>query len=96
MSDNLVSRRLSRSARIRKIKSIYNKHMKSTKTQHPTTPGGGNTNKKSKRKLTDYQKFVKMESRKDKYKYMCGSERMTAISAQWKLYKSKLKKSSRQ
>lgn len=46
------------------------------------------TNKKvskSKRKtLNEYQKFVKSESKKDKYKDFPGKERLSCIATEWK------------
>ena len=47
---------------------------------------------KKKARLNDYQKFVKKESKKDKYQDMRGSQRMTAISIEWDSYKKKLSK----
>lgn len=38
---------------------------------------------KKKRSLNAYQKFVKEESKKQKYKGITSSERMTAISKEW-------------
>ncbi len=48
--------------------------------------------KSSKKNLNDYQKFVKEESVKDKYKNMKGSERMVIISKEWEKKKRKRKK----
>jgi hypothetical protein len=45
--------------------------------------------KSSKRNLNDYQKFVKDESGKDKYKNMKGSERMLIISKEWERKKKR-------
>lgn len=40
---------------------------------------------KSKRKsLNSYQKFVQVESKKDKYKDLPGKERLSVIAAEWK------------
>ena len=48
--------------------------------------------KSSKKNLNDYQKFVKEESVKDKYKNIKGSERMVIISKEWEKKKRKRKK----
>ena len=50
--------------------------------------------KKVSKKLNEYQKFVKEESGKEKYKSMKGCERMFAISQQWEKKKRKRKKNS--
>jgi hypothetical protein len=50
--------------------------------------------KKVSKKLNDYQKFVKEESGKEKYKSMKGGERMFAISQQWEKKKRKRNKNS--
>jgi hypothetical protein len=39
---------------------------------------------KKKKKLTEYQKFVKEESKKDKYKGLKPDERMAKIAKAWK------------
>ena len=43
--------------------------------------------KTSKRSLNEYQKFVKEQSSKDKYKNMKGSDRMVIISKEWERHK---------
>lgn len=43
--------------------------------------------KDRKRPLNDYQKFVREESKKDKYKGMSASGRMSEISKAWKAQK---------
>ena len=48
--------------------------------------------KSSKKNLNEYQKFVKEESVKDKYKNMKGSDRMVIISKEWEKRKRKRKK----
>jgi len=48
--------------------------------------------KKKKKKLNEYQKFVKDESCKEKYKNMKATERMSAISQQWEKKKRENKK----
>jgi len=44
---------------------------------------------KRSRRLTTYQKFVKTESKKTKYKQMAPTIRMVAIGAAWRVMKSK-------
>ena len=46
--------------------------------------------KRSKRKpLNEYQKFVKKESKREKYEKMPGKERFSAIANEWKLINRK-------
>lgn len=72
-----------------KIHNTYTQHKtKKEKVKTKLTPEK-NTNltpeKKSKRKpLNDYQKFVKKESKKDKYEKIPGKERFSAIADEWK------------
>ena len=48
--------------------------------------------KKKKKTLNNYQRFVKKESRKDKYKNMRGSQRLAFIAVEWESHKKKLNK----
>lgn len=42
-----------------------------------------------KTKLNDYQKFMRSESKKDKYSGMSGGDRMKAIGVEWKKKKER-------
>ena len=59
-----------------------------TKTPYP------DSTEKRRKKLNEYQKFVRKESHSNKYKNMKGSERMNAIASLWKSksYETKYKK----
>jgi len=46
---------------------------------------------KTKRPLTEYQKFVKKESKKDKYRDIPGKQRLTAIASEWNKRKKRIK-----
>jgi hypothetical protein len=39
--------------------------------------------------LNSYQKFVRSESKKDKYKELSGKQRLTYIAAEWNKIKQK-------
>ena len=97
-------RRLSRSVRLRKYETSYKKYMHNKKEvssdkrvrrersiHQKRSPVHQKTETK-KKPLNDYQKFVKEQSKKDKYMNMRGSERLAAIAVEWDLYKKKLSK----
>lgn len=60
-------------------------------TREPREEKESEKKQTSSRKLNDYQKFVKKESRKEKYNHMKGSERLNAIAAEWENFKKKKK-----
>jgi hypothetical protein len=87
--------KLSKSNRLRKIETIYNKYINLFNTSETTTQQEKQTVKEKKVKensfqskkevcrkkpLNDYQKFVQKESKKDIYKYMSAKERFSSIS----------------
>lgn len=55
---------------------------KPPKLQEPTVRTSDSTKKK--KKLTEYQKFVKEESKKEKYRQLKPEERMAKIARAWK------------
>lgn len=96
---------LTRSARLRKYEVAYeeclkkmscskrNPVKKSRVRQECETPPAvkqKSPQKKNQKPLNSYQKFVQDESQKSKYKGLIASERMTAISKEWKKQKDKL------
>lgn len=105
-SSSKNGRRLSRSVRLRKYGVVYKKYMKKARTSiskerkprrrihNNSRPEKKVSSVKSgkKKKLNDYQKFVKKESRKDKYFNMNAQDRLKAISEEWNVYKRKLSK----
>lgn len=77
-----------RSVRLKKYGAVYNEYIKKNATcDEKIEPV-----KSSKKNLNEYQKFVKEESSKDKYKKMKGSERMSIISQEWEKKKRKDRK----
>jgi hypothetical protein len=72
--------------RIRRERSTHKKERPSRES--PVTE----RKEKKKKPLNDYQKFVKAQSRKDKYRNMRGSERLASIALEWEAYKKKLSK----
>lgn len=112
------SNRISRSSRLRKYESVYERCLKKTqlsdgkntvsttdkekkersspikKTRKPKYKSPFKTRsscikkdtkkKKTKRVLTSYQKFVRSESKKIKYKGIAPKERMQVIGKAWK------------
>lgn len=90
---------LSRSARLRKYEVAYEECLKKTVCSKKNTVLRKSPDKKSRQQspkkknekpLNSYQKFVRDESQKSKYKGLIASERMTAISKEWKKQKDKL------
>ena len=89
---------LSRSARLRKYEVAYEECLKKmtcykckrspdkkSRAQEEAVPIKEKSPKKNNEKLLNsYQKFVRDESQKSKYKGLIASERMTAISKEWK------------
>jgi iron uptake system EfeUOB component EfeO/EfeM len=94
---------LSRSARLRKYEVAYEECLKKmscskkspdkkSRVRQETPPEikQKSPQKKNEKPLNSYQKFVQDESQKSKYKGLIASERMTAISKEWKKQKDKL------
>ena len=97
---------LTRSARLRKYEVAYEECLKkvaeskskrspvknSRVRQECETPPvkQKSPKKKNEQPRNSYQKFVRDESQKSKYKCLIASERMTAISKEWKKQKDKL------
>ena len=93
-------KKLSRSVRLKKYEVVYRrikssktnpkkvkvKKVKVTATRTPVVrkPRSSPKVKKSRRKLTDYQKYVRSESKRSKYKNMIPTKRMKEIGASWK------------
>lgn len=100
-------RELSRSARLRKYGEVYKAYMRRNDTSKPRTPRRTRHNNRDKERiksdetklrkksLNEYQKFVKRESKRDKYRDMRGSERMATIAVEWDRYKRRNSKLSR-
>ena len=95
---------LSRSVRLRKYEVAYEECLKKmtcskrspdkksrAQQECETSPVKQKSPKKNNEKpLNSYQKFVRDESQKSKYKGLIATERMTAISKEWKKQKDKL------
>lgn len=75
--DEDKNRRYNRSVRLRKYESVYRQVTKERESV------SSDSSKQKKRSLNSYQKFVKQESKKDKYRNMRGSERLSAIASAW-------------
>ena len=87
---------LSRSARLRKYEIAYEECIKKNACSKKNTvlrkspdkkyqqKPDKSPKKKNEKPLNSYQKFVRDESQKSKYKGLIASERMTAISKEWK------------
>ena len=87
MSSRPTNRKLTRSARLRKYESVYNSYMKQISKQNTKTDS-----KPKKKQLNDYQRFVKAESSKEKYKDMKSKERMSVVAIAWKKYSRRKKR----
>lgn len=117
------SKKMSRSARLKRYENVYTKVLKKStskssskqkirknpqklsrrKTTRPnqestpdstpestrTRPETIKTSKLRSKRLTCYQKFVRSESKKPKYKSLAPRDRMTAIGASWVALKTK-------
>lgn len=88
-----------KSSILRKYQAVYDEHMKKIQqtetiprkcknTKYEKLKKDPENHTKSKKShikpMTDYQKFVKLESKKSKYNGMTASERMKHISKAWK------------
>jgi hypothetical protein len=60
-----------------------------THTSKRETKKANKCTKRRSKRLTDYQKFVRTESKKTKYKGMAPKDRMTAIGVNWNVLKTK-------
>lgn len=67
--------KLRRSVRLKKYAVVYKEYVTESKKEGS--------------ELNDYQKFVKEESKKEKYKKMKGSERLLSIAEEWEKRKKK-------
>jgi len=96
---------LTRSARLRKYEVAYEECLKKMscskrspdkklrikqECELPVQAKQKSPKKSIEKPLNSYQKFVQDESQKSKYKGLIASERMTAISKEWKKQKGKL------
>lgn len=94
-----MDRKKTRSVRLKKYESVYKEYLKN-KSRSPEPESKTHTRKKlekikepdkkvadsekGRKKLTDYQKFVKDENKKEKYKDIKPGERMIKIAKAWK------------
>jgi hypothetical protein len=90
-----MDRKKTKSARLKKYEIVYKEYIKNKsrspeKTHKPIRESHieikklPDSKKKVKKKLTEYQKFVKKESKKEKYKGLKADERMAKIAKSWK------------
>lgn len=87
-----------RSVRLKKYEAVYKEYIKhKSRSPEQKKPEKKHKNKishskkekivdssKGRKKLTEYQKFVKNESQKEKYKGLKPDERMAKIARAWK------------
>ena len=92
--------KINRSSKIKKYASVYNSYVRKTEEskryKSPTRVRKSvstrlESNKQiscptheTKKSLNSYQRFVKSESKKEKYKNLPGKERLTIIANLWK------------
>lgn len=97
---NKEKSKINRSAKIKKYASVYNSYVRKTEeskrykspTRIRTSVASPIESKKkiltptheSKKSLNAYQRFVKSESKKEKYNNLPGKERLTIIANLWK------------
>ena len=94
-----MASKITRSRRLQKTEHIYMKYLNQKKSKVRTprksrrkielkpTETVRRKHTKRKTKLNNYQKFVKEESKKDKYNGVSSSERFVSIALQWELDK---------
>lgn len=78
-----------KSDRLKRYGKVYNSYIRKieeSKIKSPSTYRAKKSNKKS-RSLNSYQKFVRCESKKDKYKDLSSKDRLTSIASEWRLQK---------
>jgi hypothetical protein len=93
-----MDRKKTKSVRLKKYQSVYNEYIKN-KSRSPEKPqilretrkvtkpikvDEKPADSKKRKKLTEYQKFVKEESKKEKYQGLKADERMAKIAKAWK------------
>jgi hypothetical protein len=69
-----------RSARLKKYAKVYNSYIRKIEQSKYKK----STKKTKPKLLNSYQKFVRSESKKDKYKELSGKQRLISIAAKWK------------
>jgi hypothetical protein len=75
-----------KSDRLKKYGKVYNSYIRKieeSKIKNLSTYKSKKSNKKPK-SLNLYQKFVRCESKKDKYKNLSSKQRLTSIANEWK------------
>ena len=90
------NKKLSKSHKLRKIETVYNKYLilfntneditenpKKVLTKKKITVISTDKDNKSNKPLNCYQKFVKKESKKETYKHMLAKDRLFSISKLW-------------
>ena len=91
-------KKINRSIRLKKYAIVYKSYFKKTEQSktsksprriRKTTPGDSKTPRETrsatpKKSLNAYQKFVQLESKKEKYKNLPGKERLSIIADTWK------------
>lgn len=91
-----MSKKLTRSIRLRKYETIYKKIVNSDEKKNDISKVEKKDIEKKvekkKKNLNSYQKFVKEESKREKYNNMRSDDRLKAIAIAWKKYCLKLKK----
>ena len=79
--EKLPKKSLTRSVRLKKYEAVYKRLICKVTKPKVTKPKVKIT--KSRSKLTDYQKYVRIESKRLKYKKLVPSARLGAIGAAW-------------
>ena len=74
-----------KSARLKKYAKVYNSYMRKIEESKIKK----STKKSKPKSLNSYQKFVRSESKKDKYIELSGKQRLTYIAAEWNKIKQK-------
>jgi hypothetical protein len=105
-----MDRKKTKSVRLKKYEIVYKEYLKNkSKSPEPKKQVREKTEKKvekktekkikdsgkGRKKLTEYQKFVREESRKDKYKGLKPDERLAKIAKAWKKHNLKTAKQTR-
>ena len=74
-----------KSDRLKRYGKVYNSYVRKIEESKIKSPSTYRAKKS--RSLNSYQKFVRCESKKDKYKSLSSTQRLTSIASEWRLHK---------
>jgi sugar diacid utilization regulator len=95
-----MDKKRNRSVRLKKYEAVYNEYLKNKSkspvqkqqvhiVEHKKSEKKISDSTKGRKKLTEYQKFVKEQSKREKYKGLKPEERLAKIARSWKKHSLK-------